>query len=245
VNVFLSAGFAGQAELLAEQGQFNKAIESLSKGIELVPEDTLLLLDRGVIYCRVGESSLCLDDFDQVLRIDASPAALLTISRALGRAFKFMPRTRVERLRSYLSVLLQRLPADPSATDVALTRASIQGEILLAWGRPKEALTEFRKADALEAPIHSREYIARALEAAAAKEPKLSSAQAMLHQATLAYSSVALHPEVVWYSPRSYPPGFYADQLEAWLRLASTDSGHQDGISAGAYRLARLRPTVH
>ena len=126
-------------------------------------------------------------------------------------------RRRVQRL---LQDMERVLPDDSLGLVYRLARSRLQGELALMRGDTKTALTAFRKADALDAPLSAREYLARALLAAASRESKMSAA--LKQEALRIYARTALRPASVWRQAWYYPPGFVSDQMASYLALAKS-----------------------
>jgi hypothetical protein len=169
---------------------------------------------------------------------------LIRASGILGRAMVNATGAEAPAVRMALAPLEAKLPANDFGVISTVARSRVHGEVLLARGDVAGALREFRKADALDAPFASREYLGRALMAAAAHEPNSAAARALRTEALQAFAGAALNPGMVWSFPLDYTPGFYADQLGAWLsvarRLGGTDPAFPD--AERKYRL--LRPQM-
>ena len=118
----------------------------------------------------------------------------------------------------------------------------MRGERLLADGSYKAAVSAFRKASTLDAPANSREYLSRALVAEARQTPSREARQSMLYEARSLYAAVAFHPAVIWQFAQAWPPGFFSDQAEAWLRVDGSCSVHDRRRASLEETLARLRP---
>ncbi|MGO9269066.1 MAG: hypothetical protein ACLQOO_02200, partial [Terriglobia bacterium] len=92
------------------------------------------------------------------------------------------------------------------------------------------ALTEFSKADRLEAPALDREYLARAL--AACGETRAAWA---------AYGKTVSNPGQLWYQPEIYPPGRWADMLYEYAKLGRQLDEKDAHDALGSYLSIRQR----
>jgi eukaryotic-like serine/threonine-protein kinase len=218
---FRAQGIRFSADLAAEQGNNQLAIEQLNKAVEDDPGDSSRLLDRAYVNGTDGEFAKCAKDLEIALDKDKSPHTLLVASEILGQVIPKAKGANLKDLRTILNSLERQLPSENFGAISAIARVRVRGEILLSKGDARGALAEFRKSDKLEAPLASRDYLGRALEAQAAKEQG-PAATGLREEALIAYAPVALRPAVVWQFPLTFPPGFYSQQLQQWLRLAKT-----------------------
>lgn len=230
------------ADLQAEQGNYSQAVSlldpAMAGGKELAPT----LLDRAYANGMAGDVKRCVEDVDQALQLDGSPETFLKASVVLGRVH-FKSRSAMEStIRTSLAKLAARAPADNYGVISAETRYRVRGELLLAQGDSANALREFRKADSLEAPRVSREYLGRALEARAAQTRDAEEADRLRRRALDSYSFEATHPAVVWQLPTEYPPGAYAESLQDWLRVATSLGIRNSTFAATQKKLLRVRP---
>lgn len=207
------------------------------------PGNPLLLLDRAQLYCKARNFDLCLGDLDETVRTDPSPRRALVAGSILGRAIASSPTAQINNLRRFLDSLEQKLSGQKDSVIFELARHRLRGEILLADGAPEMAVTEFREAATLDAPVNSLEYLARALVAASRKAKDARARREMQHEAAALYAAVAMHPARVWEFARAYPPGFFADQVEAWLQLPHDQSQSDSQRDAMKQALLRLRPS--
>ena len=131
------------------------------------------------------------------------------------------PRDR-HRAETLLTTMERSLPDDSLGLVYALARARTHGELALIRGDTKSALIAFRKADSLDAPLSAREYLARALLAAAAKTQNRDQSLALKNEALHFYGRPSLRPMMVWREAWDYPPGFVGDQMASYLNLAKS-----------------------
>jgi hypothetical protein len=120
-------------------------------------------------------------------------------------------------------------------------RLRTQGEILLAEGKPGAAVEAFKKAELKDAPAESREYLGRALLLLAASEKNSKVSASLREQALKAYSVTTRRPALIWCAAGSYLPGFYADQLQSYVRIAQGLGSKSAEAQAAEERLAGLR----
>jgi predicted negative regulator of RcsB-dependent stress response len=235
-----SQGVRYYADLAAEQGNYPLALVQLNLAIGDAPEDSSQLLDRAYVNGAAGEFAGCAKDLETALGRDKSPLSLLNASEILGQMIPKANGPNRERLRAILNSLERMLPPEEFGAISAIARVRVRGEILLAKDDSRGALAEFRKADKLEAPMASRDYLGRALEARAAREQG-SAANRLREEAMAAYEPIALHPAVVWQFPIAFPPGFYSQQLQQWLRLAKELGRKNEQIQPSLDGFTKLR----
>jgi hypothetical protein len=112
---------------------------------------------------------------------------------------------------------------------------------VLAEGKPGAAVEAFRKAELKDAPVESREYLGRALLFLAASEKSSEVSASLRGQALKAYSVTTRRPALIWCAAGSYLPGFYADQLQSYVRIAQELGNKSAEAQAAEERLASLR----
>jgi serine/threonine protein kinase/tetratricopeptide (TPR) repeat protein len=240
--LYRSDGIRSLADFEAEQGDYRKARELLDRAVEENPQDASQLLDRAYVNGNMGEYGSAAEDIKLAISKDRSPYTLLAASEVLGQILPRAGSKETQQLKAILNSLEHELPPEGFGTVTQDARLRIQGEVLLARGDAKDALSAFRKADKLEAPIGSRDYLGRALMAQAAAERDRAKATLLRERAMEAFATIAMRPAVVWQFPIAYPPGFYADELGSWLR-AATWVKNLDSLRTGAMRkLEALRP---
>jgi tetratricopeptide (TPR) repeat protein len=219
-------GFAGLARVQAEREDYEAALKTLSEeGNILDPlqsptERASLSIDRAAIHCTLKAFEQCFQDIDQALRSDSSPENLLLASTAIGEAEPSMPKAMVVQALRRLHDMQARLPREEIGTIYNLARNRISGEIYLVEGDPKQAVLDFRKADALDAPLRARDYLARGLVASAAQEKDIDVAIQLREEAWRAYAKVALRPVIAWRRPFDYPPGFVVREMRNFVQLS-------------------------
>jgi tetratricopeptide (TPR) repeat protein len=229
------------ADLLAEQGKYVDARKLISSKLESLSGIAALFMDRAQLNCRIEDFTSCVADVNKAMSIDPSPARAIAASVVLGRAIGHAPGKRNVSLMEALGTL-QHMEFGPEYGLIGdLARLRIRGELFLANGSSAQAIVEFRKASQIDAPINSREYLARALIANAQHTENEASQTAMLREAQAIYAAIAFHPAVIWQFSLSTPPGFFADHLEAWLKL-SDRFGDDPKRPEAIQTLKRLRP---
>jgi len=228
-------------DLLAERGNNRMSWDQLNDAIAENPTDSSLFLDRAYIAGMNGDFAGMADDLELAMRMQPSPDTSLFASQILGQVLGKATGQEAKRLERILASLEPRLPAESFGAVSVIARFRIHGEILLARGDAAGALRQFRKADKLESPLVGRDSLARALEAQALGERNSVSARRLLEQSLTAYSVIALHPAVVWQSPIAFPPGFYVQQLERWLRVAKLLGKNDHEFEIARLALLKLR----
>jgi hypothetical protein len=124
-------------------------------------------------------------------------------------------------------------------TDILHRRS--HAEATLAAGDTEAALRQFRDLAAIDIPSEPREYLGRALLAAADLQPDAARSAALRREALQAYATVALHPGLIWRKPFAYPPGSLADESQTYLQLAQQLGGRGSDIDSTRARLTGLR----
>jgi serine/threonine protein kinase/tetratricopeptide (TPR) repeat protein len=229
-----SASYCFQANLRAERGQYADALRLLEDGAKAddlsglkVPKANKLLAIAYVRY-RQGAFDASRKACLEALRLDNSLERSLTAGTLLARSGYPKDAQRV----------LDGLDNDryPPISDIVRWR--LGGEVLMAEGRPCQALSEFDRADAAEAKAHDREYLARA-DLACAESPGSTERTTRTQQALSAYKSIAQSPGRFWYQAETSLPGFWSDALfqYAKLGLALGDAQARSALD----RYARLR----
>jgi len=221
-------GFAGLARVQAEREEYEAALKTLSEEenvlgpLQSETEKASLSIDRAAIYCTLKAFDQCFQNIDQALRRDSSPENLLLASSTIGQAKPSMSKAEVVRSLERLHAMQARLPSEEIGTIYSLARYRIRGEVYLAEGDPKKALLEFRKADALDAPLRARDYLARGLVALASREHNSAVATQLREEARKVYARVALRPVIAWRRPFDYPPGFVVSEMRNFVELSRT-----------------------
>jgi eukaryotic-like serine/threonine-protein kinase len=242
VNEDLGMGYAMLARLHAELGDNHKAFDDLEAAIEADHSvhdkinEAARLLDRAHLHARLGEVEPALKDLDDSMALDSSPTAIIQASAELGWMVSSSGDSSRAVLKRHLQVLQTKLPKLESACVFELARRRVQGEVLLAEGKTDQAMVQFEAADVLDAPITGREYLARALAAAARTAYEPARAAALRNKALAMYERVALAPQSVWFYAVWFPPGFVKDEVRDALSVAK---------AAGDRRQAYLLGSTH
>jgi tetratricopeptide (TPR) repeat protein len=230
-------------DIYAEHGDYIQAVNLLTQGVAAGLDNYHLFLDRADLLCRLNERKACIQDINRAItEAKGSDDVLLNASRILGRAAFSTPRSNRKEIRKTLAILEARLGQVSYGTISALARSRVHGELLLADGNVSGSLEEFNKADKLDPPIACRDYLSRALTAAADQERDPQIAQRLRRRAMEILRPVAFHTGPLWQLQDDYPPGFYADQLEAWMRLAQESGTERSEIDDVRNRLKAVRP---
>jgi tetratricopeptide (TPR) repeat protein len=237
---FQETGHILLGNLAAEEGDDQEGIRFLTLAMSNDHDNAAEQLGRAALYCKLHKYDLCIDDLNSALRAEPSPDSLVVASGILGRAISASPRANTSHLRFYLESLHKSNTAEGFGLVAELARQLLSGETVLSGGNAVAAIQAFRKADKLDAPLNSHEYLARALLASATKHPNTSTAASELREAASIYAAVALHPARIWWFSPGYPPGAFADQLESYVEVlpsASSSSATEHTLLT----LSRLR----
>ena len=246
-------GYSMHTRLLAEQGRYDEALKVTDAAAAAQPSADsadnrgLLQLDRAYLEYRLGNYPLCFSAIASALELNKTPDAISLASTIAGIAIAHAPGAEADKGRAALNEMKASLPATNPGNVVlvdTLTRDLVDGEILLAENNPQAALIAFRRASALDAPAHGREYMGRALLAAAAIAESPATAASLREEALNTYAQAALHPGVIWRDAWSYPPGYLADQMLSYVALASTLHGNDPADVPVKSFLQQLRPSV-
>jgi hypothetical protein len=154
------------------------------------------------------------------LQLSRTPRNILYADTVLGVAVAKAPKKSVRAFHRQLSEIELSLPSEDYGALSQVVRLRTRGEVLLADGLGTGALKAFEGASAHDAPVESREYMARALLKLGGSEPDRAKAKALLARALDAYSGNVRAPASAFYFISDCLPGFYADQLADYLRLA-------------------------
>jgi eukaryotic-like serine/threonine-protein kinase len=240
-----SYGYKIQASLAADRGDYRQAIKYLDDGLKedaRENKDPWKLLDRAYLKMKIGEFDNCLSDVGAALAASTSPWIVATADTVLGSAYLASPPHYHEAIRRELARMDRMLgPAEGHSAIFEFAKLRTQGEILLAEGKPRAAVEAFRKAELKDAPVESKEYLGRALSALAASEKNPAVAASLRQLALKAYSATALKPALIWCSAGSYLPGFYADQLQAYVQITRALGNKNANATAAESSLAHLR----
>ena len=241
-------GFFTKARIQAERGDSAGALLTLAQEeIDLGPvgkpvERAALALDRAYLLCRSGSFERCVADVNAAVGLESSPDTILTASDVLGTFIPSMSSHATAQALLALQHMQSQLAGEKFGVIDDLAQRRLAGEIALASGRPQGALLHFRKADALEAPFRARDYLARCLLSAASSESNPGTALQMKEEALAVYGRTALQLASVWRKPRDYPPGFAADTMENYVRLAKSLHHADAGEASVEAMLKKLRP---
>ena len=242
-----SWGYWLEARLDAERGNLQEALETLDQGIRedkmqgYTAKEADKFLSKAYIENKLGLYDQSQKDINQGLSLDASPQRLMTASSILGAVFARRQGVPSSDVRRALYNLERRLPDPINSVITQIARHRVRGEILFAENKIKPAVAEFEAASDLDSPITSREYLARALQKAAENESSPDDAARLRKRSMEAYAVIALRPGLAWLQTTEAVPGFYGDQLEAYLHLAILDHRMDDSNYGYLVRLMKLR----
>lgn len=244
-----SYGYEEQASIAGDRGDWAGAIEILNHGLKF--DDSLnnrsrrswKLLDRSYDRLQIGDFEGCLSDVDSALGSSSSPWLVPVADTVLGTAFVTAPAKYGLEIKRELNEVQQHLAAAKETGAIfEFGKLRTEGELLLVDGHAEAAVTVFRKAAVQDAPAGDREYMGRALVALASHKPNPSEANKLLTEAFQSYSVTVLNPASIWCQPSSYPPGFYGNQLEAYLKLADRLHLSNSDVLRARGRQRGLRP---
>ena len=244
-----SLGYALLTRLYAERRRKDEALQTIGSAIEVhlkarsaeaIASD---YLDRAYLRRFAEKLEPCLDDVSAALHHDRSPQTAIRASAILGNILF----QRSSRHRERVVELLQSLESDRNFDNFGvigeLAMLRVKGELQLARGDWPDALATFERADKLDAPVNEREYLARVLEQAASHSSDPGVSRLLLLRALDAYGKVALYPGTAWQYAEHWPPGYYGDQLAAYLRLANLTGTRSDLMADALKRYTSLRPS--
>lgn len=172
--------FYNRANAIAEQGDYDKAIEDYTKAIPIKPTHVGTYSNRGIAYANIGELQKALDDFNKVVELDSTytnvysnrgnvrtmlgnfKGALNDYNRAITRkpdyADAYYNRAIVkDSLQDYQGVindLNKVLKLKPAFADAYLNR----GKARLMTGDTMKARSDFDKAKQLEPDLAENYY---------------------------------------------------------------------------------------
>ena len=210
----------------AEQGHIQEALSTdlLAVETERASGDrnnlALRLFDAASLFDRLGKYQECNAAIQEGLHNNSSPDSVIAASAVLGEAIARAPRHYRPSLVATLAQIERSLPPNDQSLISTQARLRVQGELLIANGKADKALAAFQELDKVDAPIEPRDYLARAFRAIAEREKVPAKARSYLVKALEAYEHSAARPAGVWRNPWAYPPGFVADQMSTYLKLA-------------------------
>lgn len=196
-----------EAAVLAEQRQDTQSIDVLKQGInaDLPTGDSSDRADKlfalAYLYLKSGLRESAHNAALQSLEAESGPRRMADIATLLARNGWISDARRV----------LEKLPKGNYGIIFRVARLRIQGEILLAEGNTKKAISILATAKELDqekALLH--DFWARALLAAGRQDEALRELE-MLQQ----------HPGQVWRQAEFYPPGYAFDLGSAYAVLAA------------------------
>jgi len=116
-------------------GEYEKAIETLSKSIELDPLQAEPWMNRGLAYLRTGQAEQAIQDFSESLRLE--PNALCYYNRALA----WLKKGELEHVVADLDESLRLMPLDAEAWTLRATARLLQGAYEQALDDIEQAIT--------------------------------------------------------------------------------------------------------
>jgi tetratricopeptide (TPR) repeat protein len=249
-----SYGYQDLAGVEAETGHFSQAIDTLNSGIvedksqNNSAEEAAKLLGRAYLECRLQQFEDCLEDVHAGFELSPTPEDALLADTVLGDADSAAPSRFAPAIKHELGQIEHSLPGQEYGKLAMVVKLRTRGEIQLASGEPKAALQTFENAAVQDASAGSREYLARALVAVAAIESDEQAKANLLRKAQSAYAAIATKPSTVWCDLSGFPPGFYADEIAAFLSIPLRGGQPNPAVKHAAEELALLRgekPVLH
>ena len=246
-----SLSYSLVARVEAEQGQIDDAVKSLRLGIEYDrshsrhSDEAAKYMDEAYLECRRSDISSCVQDTLRATNLDSRPEMILRGSSALGTALAHSKKSLAGALKAPLRQLKHSLGSIEYGPIYTMAQLRLNGELELAEGDTASALKEFRKVEIIDSPITDRDYLARALTAAANAERNPTVRKKLQEEALAAYDRSVGNPASVWYYSPHYPPGFLADQMEDYLNLAISMAKRDKVTLQTMEDLGRLRGSRH
>jgi tetratricopeptide (TPR) repeat protein len=216
------------ASVQAETGHREQAIATLNQGIAEdksqanTEQHAAKLLDRAYLECKLNQFDACLSDAHAGFALNATPEHALLADTVLGTATASTPASYLPRIRQELAQVECSLLGQKYGKFATFLKLRTLGEIQLANGKAKEAVQTFEEAAAQDAPAGDREYLARALLAAAAIEHDPKTKTVLLGGARAAYAAKALHPAIAMCDTMDHLPGTYADEGKIYLTIGDS-----------------------
>jgi eukaryotic-like serine/threonine-protein kinase len=245
-----SVSYSYLSHLAADRGNFQRAIDFLTDGIAAdqstgsTAERAVKQMDRAFIECNLQQFQRCIDDEQSAIALNPSFTTYRAASTLLGESIPTAPAPILGKMRGLLTANERQMSKEDIGPVSEITRAEMRGEILLSEGHSAAALSQFRKAAVLDAPADPKEYLAHALVLVAEgeRDPRLRAS--LLNEAAPYYRRIALQPAYIWYSTSRYlyPPGYWADGMATWLRIASNHNQPDGSFGQVLKELATLRP---
>jgi eukaryotic-like serine/threonine-protein kinase len=226
-NYYRTRSYMLLACLAAELGRYQEALNYLDIGItsDIASGDAVdhadKLLAKGYLHLKLHDYPKTLEDEKGALALDRSLQRSAEAADLIGIAEQEVQTPLRPTLIAELYSIQEQLSKSRFFPISEIVHARVHGDLLLAQGHVQEALKEFKTAARLDAPATRRDYLARGLLAAAAKEDNITVATKERESALEAYGQMALRPGQIWQLPEEYPPGFFSDQLLCYAKLAS------------------------
>lgn len=236
-----SYGYEELASIAADRGNYAAAMVYLNRGLEEdAKNDNSVrriwkLIDRSYLEIKMRDFDACLRDIHEALQATPSPWLIVAADTVLGTAYAGAPgiyRHWIRRELEYASRIVSSF--SDNGTIFEFARLRTRGELQIVEGNPIAAVASFRLAAIKDAPVENREYLGRALVTLARAQSDQKKARAYLQEASDFYSITALDPRRIWCEPSDYLPGFFGDQLEAFLQIAK-----EQKIRSGKVGLAK------
>jgi eukaryotic-like serine/threonine-protein kinase len=237
-----------QARIAAERGEYQMAASFLNQAIREsaaqgdVPEQAAELLDRAYIECKQQQFPESLEDVRRATSMETSAKSRILAGWVLGQDLVFAPDHFTPSIRQELTDLISKSSTEHFGMISDISRYLLHGYLLIANHRWNEAIPEFRKASALDAPGHPRAYLPQSLVIVAAHTHDPATARALRTEALSLYAQISFHPSLIWYSAKNYPPGYYADQIDAYLELAKAQKESGNDFDRANALYVQLRP---
>jgi serine/threonine protein kinase/tetratricopeptide (TPR) repeat protein len=243
-----SYGYEELASLMADRGMYDVAIQVLNEGID---DDTKenrpsrhawKLVDRAYLKMKADKLEECLADTQAAIQENKSPWMMIAVANVLGNAVTMRRPEYRPQIRAQLSRMRKIASATADAGRVfELAELRIQGEFEFAEENARQSVAIFRRAAVADGPAEGREYLARALLAAAESEQDSEKADAEMRESLRLYALTATRPAFIWVDLSGYLPGFYGDQLERFVKISKIVKFHDQDVAHAEERLQALR----
>jgi serine/threonine protein kinase/tetratricopeptide (TPR) repeat protein len=214
------------AHLAAERKEYAQSLAWINTGIMEAGKQgndaqrAAFLMEGAFIDCHSGKYAACIQDSAQSLSMDQSPELLILASQLYGQSIAQTSGKTANEFRAALANLIRKVPNSSGSAAYTLGLHYVRTEVFIAKRNWKEALKEARRTATLDQQFSRREYLARALVLAARREPVPQKKQQLMEEARETYAQTALRPISIWAQPAMYPPGVYAEDLAAYIRIS-------------------------
>jgi serine/threonine protein kinase/tetratricopeptide (TPR) repeat protein len=230
----------------AEQGKLAQALEVVSIGIAedrnrgSMTAEAQKLTDRAELERQVRSYAGMFKDIELALTLDRSYTRLNSSVMILGRSLTDRENSIADAIRSKLFSLDKQF-AGEGTRHGEVTKLRLHAQVLLANGQWKNAIDTCRRASALDSPAADRAYLALTLIEASNHVVDPAQRRSLQDEAFANYSRTVFHPGLSWINPYDNLPGFYADEMANFLKLASQLGKNDPEVARIEETLTHLR----